>query len=141
MKKGIFLVAFMILASVAFASEQVIPIVLAEQTAWINTIANAGNIPVKTVEGIMAFLDNHLTKDTVVKKTIKDEEGAIIEEILFHVVWTPTVKVIRTQITTVELNRQIAVAQEELDAIQAKLDALIAQKQALIDAIPAATEE
>jgi len=47
----------------------------------------------------------------------------------------------RTQITTVELNRQIAVAQEELAAIQAKLDALIAQKQALIDAIPAATEE
>ena len=141
MKKIIVLaLAFMVLSTSAFASEKIIPIVLAEQTAWINTIATSVGITQAKALQIMTWLDGKMTKNIVEKKTTLDENGDPVSTAYFLTVWSPLLHITVTQITTIELDREIAVLQDELAAKQAELEAKIAERQAVKAQIPDAEE-
>ena len=91
---------------------------------------------------IMAKAQDIIDFNGVTKVIIKDEEGNPTGEVLyFHVVRFPYLETTKTQITEVQL-AELKAQQEEAKA-QAIIDAnkIIADTQAIIDAIPTASEE
>jgi len=142
MKRFIFLAAFMlVIVTVSQATETITPIVLASRTDWAKTIATGIGITEVKAMQVLVWLDSRLTKNVVEKKTILDGEGNPIEVTYFHTVWSPVLLINKTQITIVELDRQIVVLQGELAAKKAELEKAIADRETLKTLIPTATEE
>lgn len=142
MKKIILvLIAILVITSTTLASETVMPIVLASRTDWAKTIATGIGITEAKAMQVLVWLDSKLTKDIVEKKTILDSEGNPIGVTYFHTVWSPVLLINKTQITIVELDRQIVVLQGELAAKKAELEKAIADRETLKALIPTATEE